>query len=1062
MFKAVSSRVSFPEVDAGVLNHWKEKDVFLRTTTEREDGPLFMLFEGPPTANGSPGIHHVLARVFKDVICRHRTMKGYRVLRKGGWDTHGLPVELEVEKELGLSTKRDIEEYGIEKFNQKCRESVFHYLKEWETMTDRIGFWVDMDDPYVTLDNDFIESGWSILKNFWDRDLLFQGMRGTPHCPRCVTSLSSHEVALGYQEDTPDPSVFVKFRVVTPPEAPPSHSVESSDPPHFDKGRLGAILTSDVPTFLLAWTTTPWTLPGNTALAVDPDAEYSVVELVDDDGNRQRLVLASPLVEVNVEQEHSVVATMKGTGLVGTAYQTLYDPADNGTEFRRFAHRDSADGATLTDLETVTELNPQVVGADFVSMEDGTGIVHIAPAFGDEDLNLGREQGLAFVQPVDLQGVITGNYSFAGKFVKDADEEIMADLAKRGLLFRRAIYRHTYPFCWRCDTPLLYYAKSSWYIRTTALKDQLVEGNRQINWYPDYIQEGRFGEWLRNNVDWAISRERYWGTPIPIWQCQECQHSVCLGGIGELKELALPEFRDRVDGLDLHRPYVDEILLQCPAEGCDGAMRRIPEVMDAWFDSGAMPFAQWHYPFENQDMAEKGRFPADYICEAVDQTRGWFYSLHALSTLLKGEPSYRNVICLGLVLDEKGHKMSKRVGNVVEPLPVLDQHGADALRWYLFTATQPGEPRRFSARLVNETLRRVLMTLWNVYSFFTSYAAIDKFEPGQKPDGWKPENELDRWILSELNNLVSQVDGFLEAYDPTNAGRRMQEFIDQLSNWYVRRSRRRFWKSENDQDKLSAYVTLHSCLVTLAKLMAPLAPFLAEELYQNLVCSVDQDAPDSVHLADYPAVDEPLIDQQLNEATRLAMRIASMGRGARSKAGIKVRQPLASVMVKARTATEEEYLELIKPQVLEELNIKEIKGLDDDLAARVESLAGSKDQTDGVFDAGDNRWVAIEGGYMVALDTRITAELKEEGMARELVHGIQNLRRAADFELTDRIVAYYQAPEEITSVLTGSFADYIRQETLTEELVAGPPPEEAKAETAKVDGMEVILGVRRV
>ena len=1044
MFKPVSSRVSFPEIDAGVLDHWKDRDVFLRTTTERKDGPLFMLFEGPPTANGSPGIHHVLARVFKDVICRHRTMKGYRVLRKGGWDTHGLPVELEVEKELGLSTKRDIEDYGIEKFNQKCRESVFHYLKEWETMTDRIGYWVDMDDPYVTLDNDFIESGWAILKNFWDRDLLFQGMRGTPHCPRCVTSLSSHEVALGYQEDTPDPSVFVKFPLTTPLD------------------------DSGVPTYLLAWTTTPWTLPGNTALAVDPDAEYSILELADEGGSRQRLVIASPLVETNVKQKYSEVATLKGADLVGTAYRPLYDPADNGTEFRRFARRESTDGVTIADLEPATELTPHVVAANFVSMNDGTGIVHIAPAFGDEDLELGREKELAFVQPVDLQGVITGNYPFAGKFVKDADEDIMADLEERGLLFHRDVYRHTYPFCWRCDTPLLYYAKSSWYIRTTAFKDQLVEGNSRINWYPDYIKDGRFGEWLRNNVDWAISRERYWGTPIPIWQCQVCQHNLCVGGVAELKERALPEFRDRVDGLDLHRPYVDEILLQCPTGGCGGSMRRIPEVMDAWFDSGAMPYAQWHVVGKDgvEELRRTGRFPADYICEAVDQTRGWFYSLHALSTLLEGEPSYRNVICLGLILDERGRKMSKSVGNVVEPLPLLDQHGADALRWYLFTASHPGEPRRFSDRLVNETLRRVLMTLWNVYSFFTSYAAIDKFHPDQRPTDWSPENELDRWVLSELNALVSQVDGFLETYDPTNAGRRMQEFIDQLSNWYVRRSRRRFWKSENDQDKLSAYVTLHCCLVTLAKLMAPLAPFMAEELYQNLVCSVDTQAPDSVHLADYPTVDESLVDQQLMEATRLAMRIASMGRGVRSKAGIRVRQPLASVMVKTRTPAEEKYLDMIKPQVLDELNIKEMKGLDDDLALRaetlVETLTASNDQTEGVFDAGDNHWVALEGGYMVALDTRITAELKEEGLAREVVHRIQNLRRAAQFELTDRIVSYYQAPEEITRVLTGSFADYIRQETLTEELVAGPPPDEAKAETTKVEGVEVTLGVRRV
>ncbi|HZA25972.1 MAG TPA: class I tRNA ligase family protein, partial [Dehalococcoidia bacterium] len=528
----------------------------------------------------------------------------------------------------------------------------------------------------------------------------------------------------------------------------------------------------------------------------------------------------------------------------------------------------------------------------FVSMEDGTGIVHIAPAFGDEDLSLGREKELAFVQPVDLRGIVTGSYPFAGKFVKNADPEIIDDLAERGLLYHRDIYRHTYPFCWRCDTPLLYYAKSSWYIRTTAVKDEMVKGNSAINWYPDYIKEGRFGEWLRNNVDWAISRERYWGTPIPIWECQDCRRRLCIGSVAELKEKAAPEHKERVNGLDLHRPYVDEILLACTADGCNSQMRRIPEVMDAWFDSGAMPFAQWHYPFENQDMAEDGRFPADYICEAVDQTRGWFYSLHALSTLLKDQPSYRNVICLGLILDGRGRKMSKRLGNIVDPFAVLDAHGADALRWYLFTASHPGEPRRFSDKLVNETLRRVLLTLWNVYSFFTSYATIDQFHPEQVPQGWRPENELDRWILSELNVLVFQVDDYMQGYIPTDAGRRIQEFIDRLSNWYVRRSRRRFWKSENDADKLSAYATLYLCLVTLTRLLAPLAPFVAEEMYQNLVRSVDPSVPDSVHLDSFPVADPSLVDQQLMDATRLAMRISSMGRAARAKAGLKVRQPL--------------------------------------------------------------------------------------------------------------------------------------------------------------------------
>ena len=1043
MFKPVSSRVNFPEVDAGMLQYWKDKDVFRRTETEREDGPLFTLFEGPPTANGSPGIHHVLARVFKDVICRYRTMKGYRVLRKGGWDTHGLPVELEVEKSLGLSTKREVEEYGIEKFNQRCRESVFHYLKEWEVLTDRIGYWVDMDDPYVTLENEYIESGWWILKELWNKGLLYRDMRGTPHCPRCVTSLSSHEVALGYREDTPDPSVFVKFLVETVPEG----------------SRGSTELTSDIPAYLLAWTTTPWTLPGNTALAVDESADYSIVEL-ERDGATERLVLASELLDANLRDPYSVVGKVKGADLVGVGYRSLYSPAEFGVEIQRFVHRQTP-GGIITELSPDTQVSPRVVVADFVSMDDGTGIVHIAPAFGDEDLGLGREKGLAFVQPVDLLGNITGSFSFAGKFVKAADEEIMADLAERGLLFHRDIYRHTYPFCWRCNTPLLYYAKNSWYIRTTAQKDRLVEGNSAINWYPDYIKEGRFGEWLRNNVDWAISRERYWGTPIPIWQCQDCNHSVCIGSVEELKTHAIPDHTPLLNDLDLHRPYVDTVLLKCPEDGCGGQMRRIPEVMDAWFDSGAMPFAQWHYPFENQDITHDGRFPADYICEAVDQTRGWFYSLHALSTLLEGMPSYRNVICLGLILDERGRKMSKSTGNVVEPIPVLDEHGADALRWYLFTASHPGEARRFSAKLVNETLRRVLLTLWNVYSFFTNYASIDGFHPDQTPDGWKPEHELDRWIMSELNALVTQVDGYLDGYDPTNAGRRMQEFIDQLSNWYVRRSRRRFWKSENDQDKLSGYITLRTCLVTLSKLMAPLSPFVAEEIYQNLVCSVDADAPDSVHLAAFPTVDASLIDQPLMGATRLAMSISSMGRNARSKSGLKVRQPLASVAVKTRNPEERGYLQMVQPQVLEELNIKSLVVLEDDSELYLQAREEAGDRTEVTIPV-DHYSVALEGGYMVAVDSTITPELAEEGLARELVHRIQNLRRSSQFELTDRIVTYYDAPAEIGSVMQGNFAAYIRQETLSEDLVAGPPREGAASEDSKVEGMEITLGVLRV
>ena len=1079
MFTPVSSKVKFPEMESTILQLWRDGNIFHRTESERPEGPLFMLYEGPPTANGSPGIHHVLARVFKDVICRYKTMKGYRCIRKGGWDTHGLPVELEVEKALGLASKGDIEEYGIEKFNQKCRESVFRYVKEWEDMTDRIAFWVDMEHPYVTLENDYIETGWWILRQLWDKGLLCQDIKGTPHCPRCVTSLSSHEVALGYQEDTPDPSVFVKFRV------------------RQDAALAGHPAEGAVPTYFLAWTTTPWTLPGNTGLAVDPSAEYSLVEM-EGTGGPERLILASALVEQVVGEPSEVVDTFRGATLVGLTYDSLYDPRKYGVEVWRFSGGDTSDTSQVASpsrvasMEVTQEYSPRVFDADFVSLEDGTGIVHIAPAFGDEDLTAGREKGLHFVQPVDLRGIITGTYPFAGKFVKEADEDIMADLQDRGNLYRREVYHHTYPFCWRCDTPLLYYAKASWYIRTTALKDRLISGNQEISWYPDYIKEGRFGEWLRNNVDWAISRERYWGTPIPLWQCGSCGHLHCVGSLEELKDLAVPEHRDRLEGLELHRPYVDQIAVRCPS--CQGEMSRIPEVMDAWFDSGAMPYSQWHYPFEAESLAQDGRFPADYICEAVDQTRGWFYTLHALSTLLMGQPCYRNVICLGLILDGQGQKMSKRQGNVVSPWTVLDAQGADATRWYLFTASQPGESRRFSQDLVNEVVRRFLLTLWNVYSFFITYASVDQFHPEQMPQDWKPTSELDRWLLSELNALTLQVDRLLGAYNPTDAGRRIQEFVDLLSNWYVRRSRRRFWKSEGDDDKLSAYCTLYTCLVTLCKIIAPFMPFVAEEMYQNLVRSVaPQDGtstPESVHLALFPEGNPDLVDQPLMDATRLAMRVSSMGRGARSRAGVKVRQPLTRVLVKPRSPEEEEHLLQVRPQILDELNVKEMEvvrgggltgGDQGGLVYRkaVEAAGASPDDEDSRTQVEamvqvDGHWVSLEAGYMVAVDTAITPELAQEGLARELVHRIQNLRRGANFEITDRIVTYYQVAEgqvaegqrreglAAVQEVVRRFGDYIQQETLSEALVEGEPEVGAHMDTQKVEGMEMVLGVRRV
>ena len=1038
MFNKVNSRVSFPDMEREVLRYWKEHHIFEKSE-QGEDKALFMFYEGPPTANGSPGIHHVLARAFKDVICRYKTMKGFRPLRKGGWDTHGLPVELEVERQLGFTSKRQIEEYGIERFNEKCRESVFKYVKEWEDLTDRIGYWVDMKDPYVTLHNSYIETGWWILKEMWEKGLIYKGMKGTPHCPRCVSSLSSHEVALGYRENVPDPSVYVKF----PVEDVSNLAGETGDTP--------------ASVYLLAWTTTPWTLPGNTALAVDPEADYCLVESETDDGP-EGLILADRLVDSVVGESCRRVRTFKGSELVGITYGKLYDPAANGVDIFRFVKPEGSTG-DATVLEPVDDFTPSVIVGDFVSLDEGTGIVHIAPAFGDEDLSAGRQNALAFVQQVDLQGAIIGNFPFAGKFVKDADKDIMADLKKRGLLHRQGVYRHTYPFCWRCGTPLLYYAKESWYIRTTAMKEQLIANNRKINWYPEYIKEGRFGEWLRNGVDWAISRERYWGTPIPFWQCEGCEEYHCVGNLAELKRMASPEHRDAIETLDLHRPFVDEVTLDCPH--CEGVMRRIPEVMDAWFDSGAMPVAQWNVTSmeDLERIRREGLFPAKYISEAVDQTRGWFYSLLAISTLVTGQPSYENVICLGHILDEKGRKMSKSVGNIVNPWEVLDAQGADAIRWYLFTATQPGDSRRFSQRLVNEVVRRFMLTLWNVYSFFTTYAAIDGYSPTEQGGPAEPASELDRWILSEMNQLIVQVDQALDGYEPTNGGRRIQEFVDLLSNWYVRRSRRRFWKSENDADKLSAYSTLYACLVTLCKLMGPYTPFLAESMYQNLVRTVDGEGAESVHLDEFPTADAGRIDEPLMEATRLAMKLSSLGRDARSRAGKKVRLPLRRALIRTREASEGNHVGRIVAQLQEELNIKEIELLDasDPFYAEAVEASGRKKRA---AKLGDFQAV-LDGGYMVAIDTVVTPDLAQEGLARELVHRIQNMRRAAGFEVTDRIELFYQGPAGVDEVL-GGFGDYVRVETLAEAIRKEEPEEGAHVESHKLEGMELTLGVRRV
>ena len=1054
MFKTVDSRQNFPKMEEEVLRFWKENDIFRKSVEDRPADKTYVFYEGPPTANARPGVHHVLARVFKDLFPRYKTMRGYRVPRKGGWDTHGLPVELEVERELGLKSKPAIEEFGLEEFNRRCRDSVFRYVQEWEALTERIAFWVDLEGAYRTYDNDYIESVWTIIKELWDAGLVYQDYRSTPHCPRCGTSLSDAEVALGYKEDTPDPSVYVKFRL----------SDDAVGALFAAPGVVGA-MAPDVPIYIVAWTTTPWTLPGNTALAVQPEAEYSVLE-----HEGELLIVASALRQVAPE-DATTATTLRGSDLVGLHYDPLYVPAGWGVQAMWF---DRAQNSRLVPAESVGHIENAyvILAGDFVSLEDGTGIVHVAPAFGGEDFDLGKANGLLFLQPVDLRGNMPAGSPWPEAFVKDADNAIMDDLDTRGLLLRREVIKHTYPFCWRCGTPLLYYAKPTWYIRTTAVKDDLIAGNDKVNWYPEHIKNGRFGDWLRNNVDWAISRERYWGTPLPVWKCTSCDSFTCAGSREEIRELAVdPAAVTALD--DFHRPHIDRIELKCGE--CGGTMKRAPEVMDCWLDAGAMPYAQWHYPHENRETFAQS-FPADFICEAVDQTRGWFYTLHAEAVLLNAvgvtpeNLCYRNVICLGHILDEKGRKMSKSLGNVVEPMSVINNHGSDALRWYLYTATKPGEPRRFSDQLVAESLRRFLLTLWNTYSFFVTYANLDSFDPTTAPQG--EQTELDLWVLSELNALVRKVTANLEEYDPTTSGRAIQDFVDDLSNWYVRRSRRRFWKGELDGDKLAAYHTLYTCLVTVAKLLAPFTPFISEAIYQNLVRSPGEgvgaglkparpgennNLPESVHLAEWPEFDESLIDERLMEETKTVMRVVSLGRAARSKAGLKVRQPLATATAFVLNGRQAEGVRRLADQVIDELNVKavEVKALDE---LFTETWERPKDL---LAKLPEGAALAMDDpGYAVGLDTRITPELADEGLAREMVHRIQNLRKSAGFDISDRIVVYYAGWERLRDVFA-RHGDYVREETLADGLQETAAPPDAFTEVQKNEGHEITLAVRR-
>jgi isoleucyl-tRNA synthetase len=1047
-YEPVETNQSFPELEERVLERWSELDVFHATIRRREGAPTYVFYEGPPTANGAPGSHHVLARVFKDIFPRYKTMCGYYVPRKAGWDCHGLPVELEVERQLGIGSKEEIERYGIAEFNRRCRESVFTYVEEWDRLTERIGFWIDLDDAYVTLANSYIESVWWSLRQIWDQDLLYLGHKVVPYCPRCGTPLSSHEVAQGYR-DVVDPSLYVRFPVTRP---------------------AGALEAGDV---LLVWTTTPWTLVSNAAVAVDPELTYVRAR-----HEGAVYVLAESLVERVLGEGAEVLARFPGKQIEGTAYEPPFEfiPAD--------AYGDR--GHT-------------VLPADFVTAEDGTGLVHTAIAFGEDDFRLGEQHGLAVVNPVRPDGTyderITG---FTGRFVKDADPDLTADLEARGRLLRAEQYEHAYPHCWRCDTPLLYYARSSWYIRTTAKRERLLAANEEVEWYPFHIKHGRFGKWLDNNVDWALSRDRYWGTPLPIWTCEQGHHH-CVGSIDELRERAI----DPPDGAfdDLHRPYIDELRLRCSE--CDGPMERVSEVIDAWYDSGSMPFAQFHYPFENEALFEE-RFPADFICEALDQTRGWFYSLLAVSTLLFDRSSYRNVLCLGLILDPDGQKMSKSRGNVVAPWDVIDRHGADAFRWYYFTSQQPWSGYRFSVDTVGESVRKLLHTLWNTYCFYVMYANLDDFDHAGHVLDPADRSDLDRWMLSRLQGTIAAAREGLDDYDTTSAGRSIAAFVDDLSNWYVRRSRSRFWRAGDAADKLAAYLTLHECLVTVVKLLAPFTPFVSDAVYTNL-----DGAEDSVHLCDYPVVDEGLIDRELDFDMAVARRTVALGHAARGQAKIKVRQPLREAVVVA-DERERAAIARLEDLVLDELNAKQVsyvseaeelgeyelkpnyRTLGPRFGARMPAAAEAIQSLDpaavaAAFDRGESVEITLDGkpeslggedlslamlpragyklereaNYAVALKLEIDEELRREGVAREVVHAIQNARKGAGLEIEDRIeLALWGDPELLDAVR--DHREYITGETLATRLeFDGARVEGAHRETARIEGSELAIALKR-
>jgi isoleucyl-tRNA synthetase len=1021
-YTPVDSSQNFPDLEQSVLERWRERDVFHESMRRREGSPRFVFYEGPPTANGPPGTHHVLARVFKDVFPRYKTMRGHLVTRKGGWDCHGLPVELEVEKELGFTSKDDIERYGVAEFNAKCRESVLRYVDEFGRLTERIGFWIDTDEAYFTLANEYVESVWWSLKQVWDKGLLVEGYKVVPYCPRDGTALSSHEVALGYR-DTVDPSVFVKFPLLDEPDVS-----------------------------LLAWTTMPWTLVPHAAIAVDPEVTYVRARLGDD-----VLILAEALVERVLGEEAEIERRFPGSELLGLRYEPPFPY-----------------------ISDYGEKGHTVLAGDFVSIEDGTGVVHTGAAFGEDDFRLAQDNGLTIHNPVRPDGTFDERTGpFAGMNVREADAHIIEALRESGRLFRAGEYEHAYPHCWRCDTALIYYAKTNWYVRTTAMKDELLAANETIDWHPDHIKHGRFGKWLENNVDWALSRERYWGTPLPIWRCtNDADHVVCVGSLEEIRE------RGGTPPDDVHRPYVDEVVLTC--EQCGGEMRRVPDLIDVWWDSGCMPFAQWHAPFENQDRFEHN-FPADYICEALDQTRGWFYSLLAVSVLLFGRSSYETCLCLGLILDPEGQKMSKSKGNVVVPWEVLDAHGADAFRWYYFTSKQPWDGYRFSLETVGESVRQFLKPLWNTYAFYVLYANANEIEG---PSDAGERNELDRWIESRLAATTERVIDRMEDYDTTFAGRAIAEFVDDLSNWYVRLSRRRFWDGDP-----AAFAVLHNCLVTVAKLLAPLTPFVSDAIYENL-----DGAEPSVHLCDFPEPGER--DEQLEWEMEVVRNAVELGRAARAHAKLKVRQPLREAVVVA-AEREREAIEALQRLVTEELNVKAIRYVSEadelgrfevkpnyralgprfgkhmpQVAAAIASLDPGRlrdggraginfdgkeheigpDDVQIVLQPLEGYQVERSGTHAVALNLELDEELRREGLAREVVHAIQAARKAAGLNVEDRIALTLGGDDELLAA-TRAHEDYVAGETLATSVTYDGA--DSSAARAEIEGRPLLIAVNR-